>query len=333
MGKLAPDELRKLLTCIKKDTRVLVPPQVGYDAGVHRLGDKYVAVATDPCVGVPKEWFGFLLINYSASDVALFGAKPEFCTITLIGPRRTPPQEFQELMQQTCQAANELDIAIVRGHTATYDGICELIGVCTTYGTVEPELLITPANAKPDDPIICTKPIGLETATNYALTHKQAAEKLFGKMQAQKLARQVRMQSCVQEALKLAQVKGVHAMHDATEGGLVSALNELSDASGLGFEVDFERVPFPPEVLLLQGQFGFSDEQTMALSSTGTIIAAVDPKAQTQATETLSEFGLQADVIGKFTTNKRRTLLKKGKKTKFPALSEDPYAKIMAIKP
>ena len=46
---------------------------IGYDAGVHRLGDKYVVVAADPCTGVPEEWFGWLLINYAASDVALFG--------------------------------------------------------------------------------------------------------------------------------------------------------------------------------------------------------------------------------------------------------------------
>ena len=86
MGKLASEDLQKILSCIKKDFRVIVPPMIGYDAGVHLLHGKYVAVATDPCTGVPEEWFGWLLINYAASDVALFGAKPEFCTINLLGP-------------------------------------------------------------------------------------------------------------------------------------------------------------------------------------------------------------------------------------------------------
>ena len=98
MGKLATNELKKLLTCIKPDPRVVAPPQVGFDAGVHRLGDQYVVVATDPCIGVPETWFGFLLINYAASDAALFGAKPEFCTVTLMGPPTTTPQKFQEVM-------------------------------------------------------------------------------------------------------------------------------------------------------------------------------------------------------------------------------------------
>ena len=47
-------------------------------------------------------------------------------------------------------------------------------------------------------------------------------------------AKQVYMQSCVKEALELAEIEGVHAMHDATEGGFVAALNELAQASKLG---------------------------------------------------------------------------------------------------
>ena len=77
MGKLAPEELRNILGCIKKNKQVLVPPLMGYDSGVYLLGDKCVVVSTDPCIGVPEEWFGWLLIHYAASDVALFGAKPE----------------------------------------------------------------------------------------------------------------------------------------------------------------------------------------------------------------------------------------------------------------
>ena len=32
-------------------------------------------------------------------------------------------------------------------------------------------------------------------------------------------------------------------MHDATEGGFVAALNELSQASSVGFRVDWEKMP------------------------------------------------------------------------------------------
>lgn len=332
MGKLHNEELQKLLSCIRKDSRVIVPPMAGYDSGVHRLGDKCVVVSTDPCTGVPDEHFGWLLIHYAASDVALFAAKPEFCSINLLGPLGTEPKVFQKAMKQACNAANELGVAIVTGHTGTYDGLTKLVGVCTAYGTVQPEKLITPGNAKAGDLILCTKPVGLETAVNFSLTHKALAQKIFGAEQTEKLAGLVSMQSCVKEALQLAELSGVHAMHDATEGGLTAALNEVAEASGLGFRVEFEKVPVSPEALKLKSAFKLSDEQVLSMSSTGTIIAAVDHEAKGKVEESLSKNGYLASFLGEFTENQNRVLTRNRKRTPFPEAADDPYAMILSGK-
>ncbi len=330
MGKLAPNELQKLLSCIRKDERVLVPPMIGYDAGVHLLDDKYLVVASDPCTGVPEEWFGWLLVNYAASDVALFGAKPQFCTINLLGPRPTQPECFQKVMAQTCKAADELGIAIVRGHTGMYDSLKEIVGVCTVYGIVKPKKLITPGNAKPSDLIVCTKPLGLETVTNFSLIHKALARKLFGAKKQQEFARLVYMQSCVKEARQLADIKGVHAMHDATEGGFATALNELAEASNVGFSVNWEKIDVPDEALVLKEHFKLSDEQVLAMSSTGMILAAVDPQAQEKVKAELQKLGLSASFVGEFTESKERVLVRGKKKTAFPSQADDPYTMMLA---
>ena len=332
MGKLSNEELQKLLGCIKKNPQVLVPPQAGYDSGVHLLGDKCVVVSTDPCTGVPKEWFGWLLIHYAASDVALFGAKPEFCTINLLGPLGTKPQEFYTAMKQACSAADELGMAIVTGHTGTYDSLKKLVGVCTVYGTVRPEKLITPEKAEAGDCILCTKNIGLEALVNYSLTHPTKARRLFGAERAQKLAEQVHMQSCVKEALQLAETSGVHAMHDATEGGLVAALNEIAETSKLGFKIESEKIPISPEAQILQERFKISDEQLLAISSTGTILAAVEPQSKDAINETLLQIGVSASFIGNFTKNKQRIITKKGKDAPFPKNADDPYKRILSGK-
>ena len=330
--KLSGEQLQELLKCIKKDERVIVPPKLGYDAGVHLLDGKYVVVSTDPCTGVPAEWFGWLLINYAASDVALFGAKPEFCTINLLGPRPTDPAIFQDIMKQTCKAADELNIAIVRGHTGMYDSLKDMLGVCTVYGTIKPEKMITPGNAKPGDLILCTKPLGLETITNFALTHKETAQKLFGTEKQQELSGLVYLQSCVKEALQLAETGSVHAMHDATEGGFVAALNELAEASKVGFKVNWEKIAIPNEALTLKEHFKLSDEQVLALSSTGTILAAVPPDAKEKVEETLRQNGLSAFFIGEFTENKERVLVKDKKQEVFPEFADDPYTRLLASK-
>jgi hydrogenase expression/formation protein HypE len=332
MGKLPAKELKKLLSCIRKDSRVIVPPLVGHDSGVHRFDDKYLVVASDPCTGVPVKWFGWLLINYAASDVALSGAKPEFCTLNLLGPKSTKPSTFQKIMKQTCIAADELDIAIVRGHTGTYESVSDLLGVATVYGSLQLERLITPANAKPSDLILCTKPLGLETITNFSLVQEALAQRLFGAEKQQALANQVKMQTCVREALQLAQTGVVHAMHDATEGGFVAALNELAEASKVGFKVNWEKIPVSKEALTIQAYFKLSDEQLLATSSTGTILAAVDPNAKEQVKAVLSENRLVGSFIGEFTENQNRTVTKKGKEAPFPIVPRDPYSKILSGK-
>jgi hydrogenase maturation factor len=330
MGKLAAKELHKILGCIRKDERVIVPPLIGYDAGVHRIGDMVMAVAVDPCTGVPEEWFGWLLINYAASDVALSGARPQFCTITLLGPRPTDPERFQKAMQQTCHAATELGIAIVRGHTGMYDSLNDLLGVCTVYGAVAPDRLITSGGAKAGDLILCTKSLGIETVTNYSLTHIEMAQRLFGIEKADEYRKLIAMQSCVKEALALAEIEGMHAMHDVTEGGLVAAVNELAEASKVGFRLVWDQIPIPPEATALQRHFGLSDGQLLAMSSTGTILAAVKPQAKERVAWVLEKLRLHGCFIGEFTEAKDRILIKTKSEGAFPERAEDPYTAIMA---
>jgi len=330
MGKLPTENLKKLLSYIKKNSRVIVPPLPGFDSGVHLIDEyKCLVVSTDPCIGVPQEWFGWFLIHYAASDIALFGAKAEFCTINLLGPPSAKPKVFYRIMRQACSAADELGIAVVTGHTGTYEGLSTLVGVCTAHGVVDKDKLITPGGAKPGDHIFCIKPIGLEIAVNFALTHKALAKRLFGVQRTRELAGLINMQSCVKEASLLAEIGGVHAMHDATEGGLTAALNEMAEASKVGFKIEWKKLQIPKEAYILQKYFQLSNEQILSMSSTGTVLAAVSPEAKGRVEEVLRKNGIGASVLGFFTKNMRRILVKDGRETLFPKKADDPYEKII----
>jgi hydrogenase expression/formation protein HypE len=331
VGKLSDNELKKLLACVKKGSRVIVPPRAGFDSGVHEIsGDTYMVVTTDPCLGVPKTWFGWFLIHYAASDLAVFGARPEYAAINLLGPPKTSPKVFKKIMLQACETADDLGTSIITGHTGTYDELSTIIGTCTAYGFIQKNKLITPAGAKPSDVILCIKPIGLETLVNYALAHKRQAEKLFGKRQTKRLATQIRMQTCVHEALLLAEMGGVDAMHDATEGGFVAALNEIADASNLGFIIDYSRLPITKQLQTLAKHFQLSQTQIMSTSSTGTLIAAVSPKTKNEILKTLARRKILSEEIGTFTEAKTRIMKHDGKKEKFPTQPDDPYSLIMS---
>jgi hydrogenase maturation factor len=331
MGKLKTEDLKEVLKCIKKTSRVIVPPMPGFDSGAHELGnDKCVVVSTDPCIGVPEKWFGWFLIHYAASDVALFGAPPRYCTINLLGPSQTATAVFRRIMKQACEAADELNMTIITGHTGTYDELRTVIGTCTAYGIISRNELITPAGARPGDYILFTKPLGLETTVNFALTRRGLANEVFGPQQTLKLVSEVKMQTCVQEALLLAKVGGVHAMHDATEGGLVAALNEIADASGTGFKVEFAELPIAPELERLGARFRLTRDEILATSSTGSLLAAVSPDSRGKAVRILSKRGLKPKIIGVFMRSKKRLLQIENEESDFPSEANDPYAKIMA---
>jgi hydrogenase maturation factor len=264
--------------------------------------------------------------------VALFGAKPEFCSINLLGPPSAKPKMFQQIMKQTCHAADDLRMTIVTGHTGTYNGLSTPVGVCTAYGTIDKSKLITPNGAKPGDYVFCLKPLGLEVAVNFALTRKALAEKIFGTEKTQELQELVPMQSCVREALLLAETRGVHGMHDATEGGLIAALNEMAEASKVGFRIDFERIPISDEVRKLKSNFRLSERQLLSMSSAGTILAATSPEEKEKVETIMRQNKIQANILGIFTKDTRHILTKNGKDTSFPKDADDPYARILSGK-
>jgi hydrogenase maturation factor len=96
--------------------------------------------------------------------------------------------------------------------------------------------------------------------------------------------------------------------------------------------VNWEKIPVSKEMLALQKHFELTDSQMLATSSTGTILAAVDPQNQEKIKDTLSQNGLSSYFIGKFKENKERTLIKNGKETSFPYNAIDPYDMILSGK-
>jgi len=329
MGKLGLRELKSVVRCIKRGSSILVPPGVGLDSGVHEIpGGLCLVVSTDPCVGVPQSWFGWLLVHYAASDVAVFGVAPRFCAVNLLGPPRTPTRLFQSVMRDACQAANQLGMQIVTGHTGTYDALDEMVGTCTAYGFASLKDIKTPRGVRAGDKILCTKPIGLETVVIFSQTQRALAERLFGKLDANRLSREFRFQSCVKEALALSKMPGVHAMHDAAEGGLVSALNEMAEASKTGFSIDFTKVAVPREVHILARHFQLSTNEIMSMSSTGTLIAALEPSAERRVLRRLSELKIPARVVGIFSGSRRRRANDRFGERPFPDRARDPFSRI-----
>ncbi|WP_455276727.1 AIR synthase-related protein [[Eubacterium] cellulosolvens] len=329
MGKLNYKEISEIVKCIKPSSKVLIPPLPGCDAGVYEVDSNYYGViSTDPCAGVPQEWFGWFLVNYASSDVALFGAQPKLAAINLLGPEGIDYKIYKRIMSQACKATKELKMDIISGHTGNYPAISQLVGICTVEGFVKKDKLITPMASKPGDLMLLVKPLGLETLTNFAIINHKKSNTIFGFKNARNLRSMVRHQSCVNEALLLAECQGVNAMHDIAEGGLIVALNEMANLSHNGFEVIYDELIMKEEIKGFRDSFNLNLTELLSISSSGCLIVSISPDKKEEIVKTLTKKGIINRIIGKFNQEKKRLLVLGNRKFEFPTSAKDPYTKI-----
>jgi len=115
---------------------------------------------------------------------------------------------------------------------------------------------------------------------------------------------------------------GVSALHDATEGGVLGALYELSTAADLGARVALERIPIAKETAEMAELFGV--DPTISLSEGALLIAARPSKADA-IINALEEQGIPAADVGEFTRDAEFTLIADGDERPWTPPEEDPY--------
>jgi len=96
--------------------------------------------------------------------------------------------------------------------------------------------------------------------------------------------------------------------------------------------VELEKMPISQEARILQEHFKLSDEEMLSMSSTGTVLAAVDAQARDRVQETLRRNGVLASFLGTFTKSKERILVRNKRTLPFLQVARDPYNRILSGK-
>ena len=285
-GKFPYDLVEKLVyTRLGAErTEVLVAPGAGRDNTVIELKGGQVLVATaDPLSVIPAlgvKDSAYISIHLLASDLATCGFAPQFFMVNLNLPPEMSDEDFGTYWRTIDAECRKLDVAIVGGHTGRYPGSGYTVVGGGVMMTVAPEnQYISSTMAKPGDLIMMTKGVAIATTGILSRVFPQTVEKSFGTAFLRKAQRYLSDFSVVEDALISASIglrdKGVTAMHDVTEGGLLGALYELSEASNVGLEVDLSKVIVTEEAQKICQLFKISPYHAL---SEGTLLLAVKPK-------------------------------------------------------
>jgi hydrogenase expression/formation protein HypE len=242
------------------------------DAAMLDVGSGELVVSTDSYVVAPRVFpggdIGQLAVNGTVNDLAIRGACPVAISLAYIVEEGLPLAELRAVTASVARAARGVGVRIVAGDTTVVGpGAADGLYVTTTgIGVRLPEARIGAANARPDDVVLISGPIGL---------HGTA---ILGARQEHEI--QVASDTRPLDELVAAMVEAgeeyVHALCAPTGSGLAGALTELARASAVGVELNEAAIPVPGPVAAACERLGLDPLQ---MANAGCLVACVAPEA------------------------------------------------------
>ena len=179
--------------------------------------------------------FGRVAATNSISDVYAMGARPLLSlSIACFNPR-LPVEVMGDILAGASAVALEAGAPILGGHTIKDDEVKFGLAV---VGEVHPVRILRNASARAGEQIVLTKPIG---SAALATAFKQ---EVFGESDPRYRRFVDNMLRSNRRAAEIAAAAQVRCATDVTGFGLAGHLLELARASGVGVELQYDRIPF-----------------------------------------------------------------------------------------
>ena len=309
IGKISPEIFDEIILphLGARSPNVLVGPQHGVDVGVVDLGgDQVMAITTDPFFIVPQygwERAAWFAVNILASDAATSGLRPTYMTVDLNLPLSITRDALEIMWTTVHRECEKIGMAIVTGHTARYEGTdYPMVGGATVISVGSKSRYVTPNMARPGDLVIVTKGPAIEATGLFAVSLPSLVAERYGADFARRAEEIFWKMSVVDDAMAAASVgvrdDGVTAMHDATECGVWGGLFEIAQASGVGMQIDKEKIIVLDEVLKICEMFHIDPYSSI---SEGTLLLTCRPHKAAEVVSVLAGKGIASSIVGEVT--------------------------------
>jgi selenide,water dikinase len=236
--KLAPAVLEQIVA----KAGGLLPPdllvgiETSDDAAVYRISDDQAIVATTdffmPIVDDPFD-FGAIAATNAISDVYAMGGRPLFALALVAMPiNKLPVDTIRRILDGGESVCKRAGIPVAGGHSV--DSVEPIYGL-VAIGLVNPRHVKRNADAIPGDKIVLGKALGVGV---YGAVIKK--QKITDAQYREMIASTTQLNT---PGMKLAGLRGVHALTDVTGFGLLGHLLEVCRGSGLRATVQWSAIP------------------------------------------------------------------------------------------
>jgi hydrogenase expression/formation protein HypE len=243
------------------------------DAASLEIDSRRLAFTTDSFVVSPLFFpggdIGELAVNGTVNDLAMRGAKPLYLSAGFILEEGLEMQTLGRIAHSMALAARRAGAEIATGDTKVVNrGHGDGVYINTSgIGAIPSGVNIAPDLARPGDSIIVSGTMG---------DHGVAIMSVREGLEFQTEIRSDTTSLADLVECMIAKAPGIHALRDATRGGLGAVLNELAVASNVGVEFDEPKVPIRREVAAACEILGLDP---IFIANEGKLVAFV-PEAQ-----------------------------------------------------
>lgn len=250
-GKLPNEILGEFLEKFKvEDPSVIIYPGIGEDVAAMNIDKEEVLVLKSDPITFATDSIGHYAVLINANDIATSGATPRWFLTSLLFPSQTTASAICRVMEELITICRQWGITLCGGHTEITDAVNRPVVTGMLAGTVARKDLVDKQNIQTGDTILLTKGVAVEGTAIIAREFGERLKSLgLSDSEIETCRRFLSSISILEEAQIASRFKDVSAMHDVTEGGLATALKELSIAGSHRIKIDMDGIPVFPQTV------------------------------------------------------------------------------------
>jgi len=274
------------------------------DSAVLEIDNSRIAYTTDSFVVKPIFFnggdIGKLSICGKLNDLSCSGAKPLYLSLSLIIEEGFSSSELTKIIKSMKTVLKEANIPIVTGDTKVVERkSADKIFINTSgIGLIKDGLEITPLRIRSGDKIIINGSIA-----DHGISILSSREDFgFSGIKSDCSP----LNNMVEEILETG--ADIHAIRDATRGGLASVLNEFADISKLQIKIYENKIPINERVAAVCEFLGMDP---LYIANEGKMVFFVNPIDAQKVLNVLkkNKYGKKSAVIGEVEEIKNNTVL------------------------
>ncbi len=278
-----------------KREEALLAPSVEEMCSAVEVGEGRQAVFTNVSLFGDEKDLAVFAMAHALNDLATRGAEPIGVNISILLPPHAYESRLKAMIEYAEKLAEEQQIQILNAKAEVSPVISKSIVTVVGVGTVEAGELIQSSGARPGQDVVLTNWIGVEGMLRILREKEEALSRRFVPAFIKQI-QDMKKYLLASEELRMAKEYGVSAMHQITEGGILAALWNLTEASGTGIKVDLKKISIKQETIEVCEYFHLNPYQ---MTSAGSVLLVTDDGEG--LVSLLEKNGVKATVIGKLT--------------------------------